>query len=92
MVINLDVFSIGILRDFSTLLDLALEADLTRTSELKKHIADHIEMAADAIPETESPKPTVCPSCGNAQLRMIAPLDGLKRRGCRNCYYSEVVD
>lgn len=35
--------------------------------------------------------PERCPSCGRGYLSPLATIDGLRRRGCRRCYYSEVV-
>ena len=32
-----------------------------------------------------------CPSCGQKTFREIAPVDGVKRVGCKNCYYSRIV-
>lgn len=41
-----------------------------------------------------SRKPTsqyeVCPACGNKTLRLLTPLEGLVRKGCK-CQYSEVI-
>lgn len=34
---------------------------------------------------------TKCPSCGRESFELVAVVDGLKRKGCRKCYYSEVV-
>lgn len=83
--LNLDVFSPVELRRASALLAMfpphATAAEIVRA--IGAGVVSHNERF--------STEPVRCPSCGRGYLSPLATIDGLKRRGCRRCYYSEVV-
>ena len=44
-----------------------------------------------AVSQSRTRPDNTCPSCGRESLQQIATIDGLRRVGCRRCYYSEVL-
>lgn len=83
--LNIDMFSPPELRRTKEL--LAQFSPQTTAAEILRAIGAGI-VSHD---ERFSAEPVRCPSCGRGYLSTLATIDGLKRRGCRRCHYSEVV-
>lgn len=83
--LNFDVFSPVDLRRSKEL--LAMFSPETTAAEIMRAISS----AAVDHDARFAAEPELCPSCGRGYLSALATIDGLRRRGCRRCYYSEVV-
>jgi ribosomal protein S27AE len=83
--LNLDVFSPVELRRAKEV--VAMFPPSTTAAEMLRAISS-VAVDHDARFTAD---PAICPSCGRGHLSTLATIDGLRRRGCRRCYYSEVV-
>lgn len=83
--LNLSIFSPYEIRRFKDLLTLFEPSATVKqiTAELDKSYAEQ-----EAVFYAS---PLICPSCGVGHMSILSTIEGLKRRGCRRCYYSEVV-
>ena len=69
-----------------------IEQQARSTRAAKVQEARRIRKEAAKINETKYP---ICPSCGRGRLVPTCKaqeVEGLRRRGCKECYYSEIVE
>ena len=69
-----------------------LRSTLQTLSPFKgQNVEDCVAAIEKYLSGSDAFRGVVCPSCGRGPLRLLSSLEGLNRRGCVLCKYSEVV-